>query len=106
MATKHKPGTMAAADAKNEKLFNGAFSIVLIAIVLITVFAKGTYFHHYFSNASFILKLIGFLLVPTWLYLVWFVLPEAKISGGLKGAVMFGGMALIMLFLFGFNLAL
>lgn len=105
--TKHRPGSEAAAVAKNEKLFNGAFSIILIALVLITVFAKGTYFHHYFSNAAFFLKLVGFLLLPTWLYLVWFVLPNSdKISGGMKGIIMFGGMALILLFLFGFNLSI
>lgn len=107
MAQKHRPGSEAAAVAKNEKLFNGGFSIVFIILILVTLFAKGTYFHHYFINAAFSLKLIGFILLPIWFSLVWFVLPDSdKMSGGMKGIIMFGGMALILLFLFGFNLSL
>jgi len=103
MTDKHRPGSMAAADAKSEKLFFGAFTAVLLILVGITVFPSGTFLHDYYKASSLVFKVIGFALVPLWLYFVWVKSVNLEWDGWLKGVIMFGGIAVILLFLCGFN---
>lgn len=106
MTTKHRPGSMAAADAKSEKTFNAVFTVILLILVGITVFPSGTFFHQYYQQGANIFKVFGFIAIVAWVWLVWFKLPDLNWGGGLKGIVMFGGIAVILLLLFGFNLSL
>lgn len=106
MADKHRPGSMAASDAKSEKLFFGAFTLILLILVGITAFPSGTFFHDYYKQGADIFKWIGFALTAGWIWLVWVKLANLEWDGWIKGVIMFGGIALILAFLCGFNFSL
>lgn len=110
MSEKHRPGSMAAAEAKSTKRFFIGASVIVALIFLITVLPIDTFFHAYFKRAAFISKLGGILVFIAWNIYLWKFSVDfsygKKSSAGLNIAILAIGLVLMLGLLFGFNLDL
>lgn len=82
-------------------------SIIVAAIFLLFVTNNNLFFHHYYENAGGFWKVMGWLTTAAWYWFVWYYFPKHRNSKrwveSKGGYIIFGGLALIILFLSGFD---
>ncbi len=105
--TKHRPGSMGAAEAKTTRRFFIGATIIVLTLFLFTVTNNGTYFHLYYERANTLSKVLGWLFTGGWLYFLWF--HSYDMGWGKKGSatrvavILLLGLALAFGCLFGFR---
>ncbi len=71
MTEKHRPGSMAAAEAKNTKRFFIGASVIVGIIILLFVLPIPTFFHGYYKRTDLVFKILGFILSGGWYWFLW-----------------------------------
>lgn len=97
--------SMATQDAKNQKTAIIVFSILFAIAYLLWIVPSGLYSHYYFTQASTVWKVIGFLSIAVHYYYIWAKFRSLSPSAGDKGSpawILFGWFGLNLCLLSGF----
>lgn len=70
MSTKPRPGSMAEADAKKEKLIGIVFSAIALIVYLLWLIPSSLYSHYYFTQAGWS-KFVCIATIPYHFYFTW-----------------------------------
>ncbi len=93
MTEKHRPGSMAAADAKSTKRFFIGASAIVGIIILLFVLPIPTFFHGYYKRADLVFKIAGFALSGGWYWFLW--IRSADVAYGKKDSAT--GVSIVLL---------
>lgn len=70
-AKEPRKGSMAAADAKNQKIGLIVFSAVFAVIYLLWIVPSNLFSHYYFSQAGMLWKVLGFASIGVHYWFLW-----------------------------------
>lgn len=107
-----RPGSMAAADRKNERIALWVFSVLFLIGYLVWIIPSNHcesivgFANYYFVNASVVSKIIGFISIAASYYFFWKKLPDienGKAAFAPQALILFGWFALNLILLSGFK---